>query len=466
MICTPYLIVVLATLQPGVDADAWWHLRTGRWIVEHAAAPATDPFSAYGEGRAWVAYSWLFEVLLYGLHAALGLAGLMIFQVGAALAVVAALHRLIAPRERHFLSAIGLMSAAALALSLLCKQRPWMFTILFTILTLDVVLDRLNRRRNGLTWLLPFVYVLWANLHIQFIYGLAILIMGCVSPLLDRWLRRDGSARLDRTLLLLTGACFLAVLVNPYHVRLFAVVVEYANQPVAYRLINELKAPEFRDVTSWATLALAAAATFALGRRRPLGSFEILLLAGSALLAFRARRDLWLLTVASTAILATARRAAVAAGDRFEITFRRGAAAAGVVALATMLLWWVRGPSAAELERQARAQFPLEAAAVIRERGYSGPLYNDFDWGGCLIWELPRLPVAIDNRCNLHGDARLQRFYNVWAGGPGWDADPDLLAANVVVARFDTPLAALLLHHPHFERVHADPLAWVFVARQ
>ena len=63
-----------------------------------------------------------------------------------------------------------------------------------------------------------------------------------------------------------------------------------------------------------------------------------------------------------------------------------------------------------------------QRAAFVAERGYSGPLFNDFNWGGYLIWALPQLPVAIDGRTNLHGDERIQRFGSTWAGSPSFSA--------------------------------------------
>ncbi len=55
-----YAIPAIALMSPIIDADIWWHLRTGQWIIEHGAIPTTDPFSSYGMGKPWTAYSWLF----------------------------------------------------------------------------------------------------------------------------------------------------------------------------------------------------------------------------------------------------------------------------------------------------------------------------------------------------------------------------------------------------------------------
>jgi hypothetical protein len=92
-------------------------------------------------------------------------------------------------------------------------------------------------------------------------------------------------------------------------------------------------------------------------------------------------------------------------------------------------------------------------------------LYNDFNWGGYLIWSLPHLPVAIDGRTNLHGDERMTRFGETWSGAPTWHEDPDLANAGVIVAEADAPLVSLLLLDSRFVLVHEDPVAKVFVAR-
>src|SRR5205807_1807023 len=94
-----------------------------------------------------------------------------------------------------------------------------------------------------LFWLLPLVYILWASIHIQFVYGLLILGLGCIAPVIDGLV---GSARTGegadlllsrhwKKLVLLTICCTVATLVNPYHVKLYGVVIQYATQPGPFR---------------------------------------------------------------------------------------------------------------------------------------------------------------------------------------------------------------------------------------
>src|ERR687892_2652391 len=90
-----YLIPAAQALLPIDDPDIWWHLRTGQWIIEHRTVPTTDPFSDYGMGRTWIAYSWLFEIIVYGLYSAFGLVGLVLFTAVLSLTIALALHLLV-----------------------------------------------------------------------------------------------------------------------------------------------------------------------------------------------------------------------------------------------------------------------------------------------------------------------------------------------------------------------------------
>src|SRR6185437_1766117 len=54
------------------DADTFWHLAAGRWMIANGAIPATDPFSYTFAGRPWVAHEWLSEVGMAGSYAIAG----------------------------------------------------------------------------------------------------------------------------------------------------------------------------------------------------------------------------------------------------------------------------------------------------------------------------------------------------------------------------------------------------------
>jgi hypothetical protein len=469
----PIVVAVRPVGDPVFDPDIWWHLRVGQWVAEHQAVPVNDPFSLPGQNQRWVAYSWLYELLLYALHGACGLAGVVIYRAAFSLAVVAAIHALVCRLEKRFLVATGLTAAATFSVAMLFNERPWLVTILFTTLTLHAIVALRQVDDPPLwIWILPILFIPWANTHIQFVYGLFLLGLACVAPLLDAHLGREADdtaaspwTRRWYLLVALSAACFLTTLVNPWHFGLYGVVIEYATQPGPFRYVNELKALEFREPSAWMMLALTGLACWSLGRRRP-SAFEVLLLISTGFLAFRARRDLWFVVLADLVILASSGPGIVPDSQRFPLTWRRwGVVALGLAGLIALCAW-IQDLSPSGLSRRVAKVFPVEAARLVAERGYPGPLYNDFNWGGYLIGSLPHLPVSIDGRTNLHGDERIERFGRTWAGISGWQDDPDLIAAGVVLAPVDSALASLLLRDQRFKEVHRDELALVFVPRR
>ena len=69
------LVVAIAT-RPAIDADLWWHLRSGQWMADHHAIIRADPFSHTRRGVEREPTDWLSEVGLYGLWAAVRLPGI------------------------------------------------------------------------------------------------------------------------------------------------------------------------------------------------------------------------------------------------------------------------------------------------------------------------------------------------------------------------------------------------------
>src|SRR5438093_12093575 len=112
------------------DADTWWHLASGRWIVEHGVVPRTDTLSYTVPDHAWINVQWLFDVFIYGLYRAGGptlvvLGGVVLFA--ATIAVLL----------RNLRLSVGPIASAVLALWVIAiaqgrfNIRPEMASFLF-----------------------------------------------------------------------------------------------------------------------------------------------------------------------------------------------------------------------------------------------------------------------------------------------------------------------------------------------
>ena len=321
-----YCIPAFQAMVPLIDPDIWWHLRTGQWIVDHAQVPATDSFSAYGMGKPWVAlhfavyiqlclnflefcYSWLYEILVYALFTKLGLMGILVFTVSMSLLIALVLHGALRRARLPFIAEVFFVAVALGAMSsLLSHPRSWLFSILFFTVELFILFH--VRRTDKVTPLLalPPLFALWANLHMQFIYGLAVLGLFLVEVLLSHmpslglYPRHRPNISLGRISLLLL-ACLVATLITPYHFRLYIPIFEVIGQTGAFQLILELLPLSFRTLADWLVIGLTIGAAFVLGWQRAWLPFPTLLLLMGTFLAFRARRDRWVLVLAAVFII-------------------------------------------------------------------------------------------------------------------------------------------------------------------
>jgi hypothetical protein len=117
------------------------------------------------------------------------------------------------------------------------------------------------------------------------------------------------------------------------------------------------------------------------------------------------------------------------------------------------------------LQTEVTDNLPQLAVDEVKARGYPGPLFNNFDWGGYLIWAL-RMPVSIDGRAAFYGDDAFDRSMATWNAQHDWASDPQLKSAGLVIGPVGAPLTQVLRTDQHFKLVYEDKLAAVFVARK
>jgi hypothetical protein len=458
-----FSLPILITIRPVRDLDIWWHLREGQWIIEHHTVPVTDPFSSYGAGKRWLAYSWLFEVVVYGLYHAFGLLGLVLYTASMAVLITLALHGLVRQAGADFTIACILTAGGVIAMApVLVHPRPWLLTIFF--FTLELYLIGVFRRA-GRPWpllLLPPLFALWASINIQFVYGLFVLAIATIEPLAERPWTANARARqvLYSPMAALFAACLLATLVNPYGFRVYVPVFEAVTLTKPFLFLQELEAPRFRSVFDWTMLAVTLGGAYTLGRSGFRRAFPTLLLPCGAFLSFRAARDVWFVVVVALMIMAAHGPKAGRVVERLAARWRFVVAVAVAAVAAVIVPLRVSRPA---LEQALAQRFPETAAAIVEQHGYAGIIYNDYDWGGYLIWRLPTLMVNMDGRNPLHGDTRILRSVATWSGREGWDKDPELAAAGIVIGNRKSALVSLLRRDARFDLVHEDEVAVVFV---
>src|SRR5258707_1334746 len=171
------------------DPDIWWHMRVGRWILEHHSFPPNGLFSSTGATHTWAAYSWGFEVIVALLNMLLGLKGVvfivLLFQVTLVLVFFLAMPILSGGFWwAWLLSAVAIW---AMDLNRVDVGRPVAFSILFFTIEIALILWAQEIGRVKYLYWLPLLFLVWANFHIQFVYGLLLpALLGAVATV-ERW---------------------------------------------------------------------------------------------------------------------------------------------------------------------------------------------------------------------------------------------------------------------------------------
>ena len=309
-----FLAVLFIRVFYIVDPDIWTHMRTGDWILAHHTVPLTDPFSSYGMGKPWIAYSWLFDVLSASAFARLGMVSIVLWEIAARVALPVALFHLVRGLCSSFWRAVALTAVGVWVMTEVIGPRPGMLTILFVILEFDVLVTAGRTGRTRTLWLLPPMFALWANWHIQFVYGLFVLGVFACEPLLNGLTDRlTGYTARGKSLLpakqtwLVLAASALATLLNPYGWKIYSTVFIYVGQTGAYNTISELRAMTFREPQHFAVLLLALGAAMAIGWRRDARPLWLVFLVVTSMLAFRSVREVWFLAIVAVAVIAGGR---------------------------------------------------------------------------------------------------------------------------------------------------------------
>jgi hypothetical protein len=458
------LLAVFAFSVPTIpSADMWWHLSTGRYVLQNHAVPHTEPFSSTIAGKPWTAHEWLSGVVFYLAYSLLGSAGpLLLAAFVLMLAFWFAYQRSGGPLlARVFALALGIWAATPIF-----SVRPQIFSYLFAAIFLLVLTRYFETGSFKLLISLPLLTILWVNFHGGYVLGLTIICLFAVGAIAD-WIAGYSDAATAKkrvvSLALACAACLIVVPLNPNGLALYVYPVVTLRAWSAQTDIMEWQSPNFHLAMfrPFALLLLLTVGVLALSPKRPKPS-QVLLFLFFALSALYGMRNLPFFVLTAFPLLGGYAFLPAWKLPALSVPFKRilQALAVGVVALASAKV--ATDHLGAELDRE-QYRFPARAASFLEAQNLPAPLFNAYDFGGYLIWRLyPRYRVYIDGRTDLYGRPFFDDFlaiYEVTA-----DPRPALNrgAIRTVLVEPGSRLASFLRTQNDWKRVYEDPTAVIF----
>ncbi|MGA2277228.1 MAG: hypothetical protein ABSG00_06465, partial [Terracidiphilus sp.] len=338
--------------------------------------------------------------------------------------------------------------------------------IAYILLIVELTLIHLGRTRNP-RWFfgLPLVFALWINCHGSFMLGLILagvfLFTSFFSFQFGSLLSRAWNPQCRRMLIWSILLSLAALFANPggWH----QILYPFDTMLHMHILLGAVEewAPLNMTVPRGIVLLLVLLAIFlqVLVRRSELFFDELLLLAIGTWMAVSHQRMLIVFGILAVPVLS---RQFAASWDGYDAKKDRIWPNAMMIGICLITLY-LAFPSRQFLESQVEVQSPVKAVQFIQSSHLSGPMLNDYSFGGYLIWAAPEHPVFIDGRTDLYEWSGILGEYGSWAMMQG---DPRLLLEKYrihfcLLDRRST-MAQVLPLLPGWKQVYADSQAVIF----
>jgi hypothetical protein len=465
-----YLFILAILLHNSfsyLDPDFGWHMKTGELILQTQAVPDLNIYDYTLAGTHWVEHEWLTDIFIYLVYHNFGYIALSI-----CFALIILLASII---QLQFARKIFLLNDRGLVLFLILQAfgiyacfphlgiRAQETTVLFLLL-LSIIIYFYNKNKNYkiLFWLIP-LFVVWASAHGGFLIGPAVLGLFIFIKAVE-WLSAkklpakflDYSRALNGKQLgifaIFSAIAAAATLATPYGWHLYSFLLSYQDnyyqlhisewqgQYVFPLVFSQLIYLEI--VFVFLALVFISAFVFKGSGRQKFDLYNTVLVLILAALAFKSRRHFPLLFIISLPIIV-----------KFYLNFfkfnfsvkkntpasensdRHGLLTSRLISIFLLIIIIfssafiaVRTDFTNRPEKAYCGYYPCLAVDFLRLHPEWDKLkiFNEFNWGGYLIWQDPARQLFLDGRLPQYpmgGSTALREYEDFY--------NPDKMAAQL-----------------------------------
>jgi len=486
-------LIALLTLQLVKFADdpgVGWHLQGGKFIAQSGHAPAVDPLLHSDIPRTWISDQWLSDLILYTLY---NLGFWPLIYLVFILIYIGTYFAFLLKGTQHISGArIASVFAVFLAFKIGLVHfilRPVVFTFpLFVLLVVftfslyrhikSVNLDKLPSK----AWLLPFLFLLWTNIHPSFLLGLGFLSLLPLALFLDGIFFKAAllkNRKIFIQLLALFALCSLVTFINPYAWRLHKAIISLLSSEFFANLYEEWRSPNFKELPGTIvifTLAVIAISAF-LGGALKWGFFELLCMISFSALALQASRNLPFFGIAMCIPLAEALnnfgniqkfstlpvfRLLRKPMARIELREARAFPPLLLISLVVALVavYSVRGkvmlydgffgPSPSSYPYQAMTRIPKGSVVA-----------STLGWGGFIVFHCD-IKAIIDDRSTVLGEEFYREYFRRMTPSSDWKQYLKERGATHLLLPPDSPIA-LVAERDGYTLLHKDQTSALYL---
>ncbi|MBS1494443.1 MAG: hypothetical protein JST55_13090 [Bacteroidetes bacterium] len=244
-------IIFFTTFKISGDDDVFWHLATGKYVMETGHVPSQDIFGYVTQGQEWMPFEWGWDVITYNIYKPFGYTGLSVFRTIIFLLIFLIYYLIL--RKFKVSATLSVFMFIVITFGIIDRltPRPHIISLLFFVLLLYLIISfRYFNRKNIYLYFIPLIFLVWANMHMGIIAGILLLGIYVITEVISYFSKSSLSTKevpaLDKKQLLLLIIIFavslLVMLINPNG---FATYI-YAYSHTKMKLletINEWRSP-------------------------------------------------------------------------------------------------------------------------------------------------------------------------------------------------------------------------------
>ncbi len=472
-----FIVIFVGALMLGprmINGDLGRHLTLGKYMVTTLNIPVRDLFSFTRPNQPRPPYEWLAQVIFYIVYRILNLDGVVLLT--ALILAMAFLVVYIDSVRRSGLPIIALFLTvwATASSSLDWLTRPHVFSFLFFAIWI-LWLEKIRNGKKAALWWFPALMLVWANTHGGFIFGILAWVAYFAGWLWE-YRRKSADIKAGRTLMIVGGLSLITTILTPDLWRNWQGVL--ANNSV-YILshTSETMPPDFAVPGTFPFTVLLGSALILLllgWKRIPIS--HILLLLGLALISLIMARNIPFFAIATAPIISGYIGLNFSSTSMWLKLEQRVAKIDGSMRgygwpILTLLVTigffsFYQTRTQTSVNQFSSQTFPVQAADWIENHPPTGNMFNDFNWGGYLLFRLwPGTQVFIDSQSDFYGEGLTRQYAGIIAGQGNWDSELSRHNVNWIIVPSRSGLAAAASANSNWQTAYEDSLAVIFVRK-
>lgn len=458
-----YFYFVLIYSNHIADYDLWGYLSFGKIFWEEGYFPYKDIFSYTPTKPLWIYHEWLTGVLLYPIFKYSGPAGLQLLRYIIIILTIYFIYlAAIKKGGKPIAASLALIPAMLLISFGYVPVRAQVFTYLFFILTIYILVAASKDKNWSMLWWLVPIIVFWCNLHGGFITGLGLIFLYALGEKISK---REALPYFKIGII-----ATLATLINPYGPYYWQYLIQalLMPRPEIDEWLSVFAALRigYQDFPVLVFIILSAILILTLILSKENNLTDLLLIGVIILGGYKSVRH-----SIFTGLIFGAYLPAII--SKYWLSRPSWITSASPLALLIFIYIWINPKLTLNLAPNftiftPSSHFPVGAIKWIKENNLQGNILPHFDWGEFLIWTLhPSCKVAMDGRYEtIYKEDVCQEYFDFLAGRENWKKFLQKYPHDIVLIKRNTRTHLLMLQEPSWKLVYSDKESVLFVLKK